>query len=70
MQRDEDTVASSATNAIAETDHSVIEKCYHHGVLAVLKRARNPQDPRAVIRWQSEVEMLQRIGRHVSTISS
>ena len=58
-----------ASDTIAETDHSVIEKCYHQGLAAVLKRARDPQNPRAAVRWRSEVEMLQSIGRHVSTLS-
>ena len=57
---------AGTTEAIAETDHSIIETCYHDGQVAVLKRARNPHDPRAVTRWQSEVEVLQCIGRHVS----
>lgn len=69
MQRDEDAVASLASGTIAETDHSVIEKCYHDGQVAVLKRAREPQDPRAVNRWRNEVKMLQSIGHHVSITS-
>ena len=70
MQRDEGVVAIVASDTIAETDHSVIETCHHDGQVAVLKRARIPQDPRAVARWRSEVEMLQSIGRHVSIQSA
>jgi hypothetical protein len=68
MQRDGSAVAFSASDTIAETDHSVIQKCYHNGEAAVLKRARKPEDPRAVARWRTEVAMLQSIGRHVSAI--
>jgi len=70
MQRNGGSVAAWALETIAKTDHAVIEECYHDGELAVLKRARNPQDATAVVRWRTEVEMLQSVGRHVSTTSS
>lgn len=53
------------TTLIEQTHHSTIEECIWQGTIAVLKRVKNVNDPRARDRWKKEVEALRITDNHV-----
>lgn len=59
---------ASAPSVVGQTYHSILETCVHGNSVAVIKRCRDVEDPRTLIRWKNEVACLKIAGTHVREI--